>query len=154
MVWWQKMWAILARFPYFKMYYFVPTPKLNKNKLRNLRDEKCNNYLKIKISGTESKKHVVWADWYRTFSSVVVTEQTFIFHYVGCFQLGSLFSLDCKLHEEKPFVLFCFVHCCASSIWSSTCHVLWFQLLCAKWTSQLQLSFIRKAGFRPQKCYW
>lgn len=34
---------------------------------------------------------------------VGVTEQTFIFHYIGCFHLESLSLLDCKLHEEKPF---------------------------------------------------
>lgn len=53
------MWVILVRFFYFKMYYFVLILKFNINKFRNLRDEKCNNYLKIKIFGIESKKYVV-----------------------------------------------------------------------------------------------
>lgn len=33
-----KVWGIFARFPYFKMYYFVPTPQLNKSILRNVKE--------------------------------------------------------------------------------------------------------------------
>lgn len=58
------------------MYYFVPTPELNKNKLRN---GKCKSYLKIKSLEMRVKKYINQAEWYRAFSLVVVTEQAFIF---------------------------------------------------------------------------
>ena len=33
-----KVWVIFARFLYFEMYYFVPTPELNKTKLRDVKE--------------------------------------------------------------------------------------------------------------------
>lgn len=91
------------------------------------------------------KKYINPADWYRALSLVGVTEQTFVFQYIGCFQLESLSSLDCKLHEEKPFCLFCSL---LYKIWSNTFHAACFQLIWAKLTSRLGLS-LKKEECKP-----
>lgn len=89
------------------------------------------------------KKYINQIAQYRALSLVGVTEQAFIFQYIGCFQLESLSSVDCKLHEEKPFCSLLY------RIWSNTCHAACFQLIQAKLSNRLGLSFIKKAERKP-----